>query len=323
MRALVAGGAGLIGSHLCARLLEEGYEVICLDSFITGSERNLEAVCDDPAFMLMRGDVTEVPELDVDVIFHLASPASPIGYWTHPFETIRANTEGTHRLLDLARRYGARFLFASTSEVYGDPLIHPQCEDYWGNVNSIGIRACYDESKRLGETITMEYVRQLGVDARIVRIFNTYGPHNHPNDGRMIPNFIRQALIGASITIHGDGMQTRSICYVSDLVEGLVRMMFRENTRGEVINLGNPDERTVRQWAELVISICGSSSPLVMGAARSDDPERRCPNIQKAARLLSWRPTVPPEEGLLRTVEWFREQLEYAPSHIAASVSET
>jgi nucleoside-diphosphate-sugar epimerase len=247
---------------------------------------------------------------DVDVIFQLASPASPVGYWNFPFETIRVNTEGTMRLLEIAERAGARFLMASTSEAYGDPLVHPQREDYWGNVNPIGVRACYDESKRLGETITIEFQRRRGVDARIVRIFNTYGPNSQLDDGRMIPNFITQALRNQPITIHGTGEQTRSICYVDDLVDGLMRAMFTPGTTGEVYNLGNPDEETVRTWAELIINLCDSRSTLAFEPKRQDDPERRKPDIQKACDVLGWRPVVTPEAGLTRAIRWFRAEME-------------
>ena len=311
MRVLVAGGAGFIGSHLCARLLRDGHQVICVDNLLTGSERNLAALAGDAAFSIVHHDVAEPfsPTDGVEAIFHLASPASPIGYWTHPFETIRANSEGTWRLLDLAEASGARFLLASTSEVYGDPLQHPQREDYWGNVNPVGTRACYDESKRLGETITMEFTRRRGVDARIVRIFNTYGPHSQLDDGRMIPNFITQALTGGPLTIFGTGDQTRSICYVDDLVDGLVRAMFHDATTGEIFNLGNPEEHSVLDWARTIIRLCGSSSPVVFEPRRDDDPERRQPDITKAAAVLGWTPGVTPQQGLRRTIAWFRAQL--------------
>ena len=310
MKALVTGGAGFIGSHLCARLLRDDYEVVCADNLLTGRERNIEPLRDNPRFTFLRHDVTEPLDIAVDAIFHLASPASPVGYWTYPFETIRVNTEGTMRMLELAERNGARFLLASTSEAYGDPLVHPQAEDYWGNVNSLGERACYDESKRLGETITMEFVRRRNVDARIVRIFNTYGPHNQIDDGRMIPNFITQAIKQQPLVIHGTGKQTRSICYVEDMVEGLVRALFTEGTTGEVFNLGNPDERSVLEWAETIIALCDSSSCIEYAEKREDDPERRKPNIDKARARLGWEPTVTPEDGLRRTIAWYRAELE-------------
>ena len=314
MKALIAGGAGFIGSHLCERLLNEGYDVVCVDNFLTGDERNIAPLQANPQFTFVRHDVITPLEdaraQDVDVIFQLASPASPVGYWTYPFETIRVNTEGTMRLLELAERAGARFLMASTSEAYGDPLVHPQREDYWGNVNPIGVRSCYDESKRLGETITIEFQRRRGVDARIVRIFNTYGPHSQLDDGRMIPNFITQALRHQPLTIHGTGEQTRSICYVDDLVDGLMRAMFTEGTNGEVYNLGNPDEETVRTWAELIIKLCDSNSSLTFEPKREDDPERRKPDIEKARDVLGWRPLVTPEAGLARAITWFRAEIE-------------
>jgi nucleoside-diphosphate-sugar epimerase len=315
VKVLVAGGAGFVGSHLCARLLADGHTVVCLDNLLTGSERNLAALLPQPAFSFHRWDVAAAPcppalSAGVAAIFHLASPASPVGYLEHPFETIQANTTGTRYLLDAARATGARFLMASTSEAYGDPLVHPQPEEYYGNVNPIGPRACYDESKRLGETLTAEYRRQYGVDTRIVRIFNTYGPHSQLHDGRMVPHFIVQALAGAPLTIHGDGQQTRSLCYVDDLVEGLVRAQFTPGTTGEVLNLGNPEEQTVLEWAALIVRLCGSAAPLRFAPKRADDPERRRPVIAKAQRLLGWTPAIAPEEGLRRTIAWFREELE-------------
>ena len=316
MKALIAGGAGFIGSHLCARLLNEGHEVLCVDNLLTGSERNIAPLRNRDGFRFAQADITQPLRdgagSDADVIFHLASPASPVGYWTYPFETIRVNTEGAFQLLDLAQRAGARFLMASTSEAYGDPEVHPQREDYWGNVNSVGVRACYDESKRLGETITMEYVRQRGVDARIVRIFNTYGPNSQLDDGRMIPNFITQALTNQPITIHGAGTQTRSICYVDDLVDGLMRAMFTPGTTGEVFNLGNPDEQSILTWAQMIARLCSSSSALEHAPKREDDPERRKPDIQKAQARLGWEPRIAPEEGLRRTITWFRAEMERA-----------
>jgi len=322
LKVLVAGGAGFIGSHLCARLLREGHTVVCVDNLLTGAERNIAPLrSGDSAarFTFLQRDVTE--PLDsaggaadalaaIDAIFQLASPASPIGYWNHPFETIRVNTIGTTNLLELARTQGARLLTASTSEAYGDPLVHPQREDYYGNVNPIGVRACYDESKRLVETITMEYVRRLDVDARIVRTFNTSGPNSQLNDGRMIPNFITQALSHQPVTIHGTGEQTRSICYVDDLVDGLMRALFTEQTTGQVYNLGNPEEQTIKQWAQRIIRLCDSPSALVFEAKREDDPERRRPNIEKARTQLGWEPRVTPDDGLTRTIAWFRSEME-------------
>lgn len=310
MDVLVSGGAGFVGSHLCMRLVREGHRVHCVDNLVTGAERNIIPLRADPNFNFMLHDVIEPLDLNVDAIFHLASPASPVGYWEHPFETIRVNSEGTMRLLELAHRKNALFLMASTSEAYGDPLVHPQTEDYHGNVNPVGPRACYDESKRLGETITAEFHRQYGTDARIVRIFNTYGPNSQLHDGRMIPNFIVQALAGAPLTIHGTGQQTRSICYVDDLVDGLVRAMFMPGTAGEIYNLGNPEEHTVLQWAQTIIRLCDSPSEIVFEEKRADDPERRRPNIEKAERVLGWRLKVDPQTGLKMTIEWFRTELE-------------
>ncbi len=308
MKVLVAGGAGFIGSHLCARLLADGHSVLCVDTLLTGSLRNIAALQDRPGFTFLRQDVTEPFAFEAEAVFHLASPASPVGYMEHPFETILVNSLGTYRLLQRAREVGARFLLTSTSEAYGDPLEHPQRETYFGNVNPIGPRACYDESKRLGETITMEFYRQYDLDARIVRIFNTYGPHSQMDDGRMAPNFITQALTGQPLTIHGDGAQTRSLCYVADLVDGLVRAMFTPGTTGEVYNLGNPEEHRVREFAELILRLCASSSPLIYEPKRQDDPERRRPDIRKAQEKLGWTPRVGLEDGMTRTIEWFRQE---------------
>ncbi|GER81418.1 dTDP-glucose 4,6-dehydratase [Thermogemmatispora aurantia] len=308
MRVVVTGGAGFIGSHLCKRLLEAGHHVLCVDNLITGSERNIAELRHYPHFTFLYHDVTQPFAFEAEAIFHLASPASPVGYMEHPIETILVNSHGTYLLLEEARRQQARFLLASTSEVYGDPLEHPQREDYWGHVNPIGPRACYDESKRLGETLTMEFYRQYRTDVRIVRIFNTYGPNSQQNDGRMIPNFITQALKNEPLTIYGDGSKTRSICYVSDLVEGLMLAMFHPQTTGEVFNLGNPEEHTVLEFAQTIIRLCHSSSPIVFEPARVDDPERRRPDISKACRLLGWHITVPMEEGLRRTIEWFSKE---------------
>jgi len=314
VKVLVSGGAGFIGSHLCARLVDEGHSVVCADNLLTGSERNIAALAGHPNFKFVRHDVIQPFEFEADAVFHLASPASPVGYWNHPFETIRVNSEGTMRLLEVVRQRGGTFLMASTSEAYGDPLVHPQTEDYHGNVNPVGPRACYDESKRLGETITMEFHRQFGVDARIVRIFNTYGPHSRLDDGRMIPNFIAQALTNRPLTIHGAGQQTRSICYVDDLVDGLMRAMFTGGTTAQIFNLGNPEERTVLEWAHLIIRLCQSSSSLVHEAKREDDPERRRPNIDRAMQVLGWQPVTDPQTGLGRTIEWFRTEMEHAAS---------
>ncbi len=310
MKIVVTGGAGFIGSHLCSRLLQEGHSVLCVDTMLTGSQKNIAALHNHPLFTFLQFDVTQpFPfPFEADAIFHLASPASPVGYMEYPIETILVNSQGTYQMLEQARRLDALFLMASTSEVYGDPLVHPQPEDYWGNVNPVGPRACYDESKRLGETLAMEYYRQYQTNIRIVRIFNTYGPNSQLNDGRMIPNFITQALQNKPLTIYGDGSITRSICYVSDLVEGLLVAMFRPYTTGEVFNLGSTEERTVLEFAHTIIRLCNASSSIIFEPSRIDDPERRRPDIAKAQRILGWQPEVCMEEGLRRTIEWFSSQ---------------
>jgi len=277
--------------------------VLCVDNMLTGSEQNIAPLRNHPQFTILQHDVTQPFSFEADAIFHLASPASPIGYMEHPIETILVNSLGTYLLLEQARKQNALFLIASTSEVYGDPLEHPQHEDYWGNVNPIGPRACYDESKRLGETLTMQYYRQFQVNTRIVRIFNTYGPNSQVDDGRMIPNFIMQALQNKPLTIYGDGSRTRSICYVSDLVDGLLLAMFKPYTAGEVFNLGSTQEHTVLEFAEMIIRLCNSSSSVIFEPDRIDDPERRRPDITKAQQVLGWRLKVGTEEGLRQTIK--------------------
>jgi len=306
LRIVITGGAGFIGSNLCTRLIDEGHSVLCVDNLLTGSTENIAQLVQHPRFTFMQHDVTQPFPFEADAIFHLASPASPVGYMNHPIETILVNSQGTYQMLEAAKKQHAMFLISSTSEVYGDPLVHPQREDYWGNVNPIGPRACYDESKRLGETLTMEYYRQFQVNARIVRIFNTYGPNSQADDGRMIPNFITQALKNEPLTIYGDGTITRSICYVSDLVDGLIRAMFQPETAGEVFNLGNPEEHTVLEFAQTIIHLCNASSTIQFESRRIDDPERRRPNISKAQEQLGWSINVGVEDGLRRTIEWFR-----------------
>jgi UDP-glucuronate decarboxylase len=306
VRVLVAGGAGFIGSHLCDSLLTDGHDVVALDNFITGRRVNVAHLADHPQFELIEGDIVDPFDIEVEAIYHLASPASPVGYMRHPFETHVTNSTGTHNLLKLAHRHSASFLYTSTSEAYGNPEIHPQPESYFGNVNPVGPRSCYDESKRYGESITMEYVRQYGLSARIVRLFNTYGPRNDPNDGRVIPNFVSAAQRNEPLVIFGDGSQTRSLCFVSDLVRGLRATMESSNTIGQVVNLGNPDERTILDLAEIINEYCGSSAGVRFVDARQDDPERRCPNITKARCLLGWEPTVGLEQGLKSTIEYFR-----------------
>lgn len=308
MRVLVTGGAGLVGSHLCAKLIGEGHHVIAVDNFITGREKNIASISNNPKFELIEADVVSSIEIaDIQQIYHLASPASPVGYLAHPIETHMVNSIGTKNMLDLARQQNASFLFTSTSEIYGDPLVHPQAETYFGNVNPVGPRSCYDESKRFGESITMDYIRQFDLDARIVRLFNVYGPHNDPDDGRVVPAFIKHALLGMPLTIYGDGSQTRSLCYVDDLVDGLQRAMNCGSSRGKVINLGNPDERTVIELASQIIHLCDSKSELVYRDARPDDPARRCPDITLARHLLGWEPTTRLDSGLRATIDYFAE----------------
>jgi UDP-glucuronate decarboxylase len=311
LRILVTGGAGFIGSHLCERLVKEGHEVICLDNFFTGSRSNVMHLLPYPNFELIRHDVTEPILLEVDQIYHLACPASPVHYQYNPVKTIKTSVLGTINMLGLAKRTKARLLMASTSEVYGDPQVHPQQEDYWGHVNPIGLRSCYDEGKRVAETLCMDYHRQNDVDVKIVRIFNTYGPRMAPNDGRVVSNFIVQALQNESITLYGTGSQSRSFCFVSDLVEGFVRMMnaSKANVTGP-INLGNPHEFTIAELAEKVLALTGSNSQLVYKPLPSDDPVRRQPDITRAkAELQDWEPSIQLEEGLLSTIAYFRKQL--------------
>ena len=306
-RVLVTGGAGFIGSHLCDRLISDGHEVLCLDNYYTGSKRNVAHLIGHPNFELIRHDVVEPILLEVDQIYNLACPASPVHYQHNPVKTIKTNVVGTLNMLGLAKRVRARILQASTSEVYGDPEVHPQPETYWGNVNPIGPRANYDEGKRVAETLMFSYRQQNGVDVRVVRIFNTYGPRMAENDGRVVSNFVAQALRGEPLTIYGDGSQTRSFCYVSDLVEGLVRMMAADEFTGPV-NLGNPEEYTMVELAELVLELTGSSSDLVYRELPTDDPKQRRPDIALARERLGWQPTVPVREGLARTVDYFRDR---------------
>jgi nucleoside-diphosphate-sugar epimerase len=310
MKVLVTGGAGFIGSHLCDALIARGDRVVCVDNFLTGDAANVAHLQCHDRFELITHDVTQPLDLQVDAVFHMASPASPVGYRTYSIETLLVNSVGTMNMLRLATACGARFLLTSTSEAYGDPLVHPQREEYWGNVNPIGLRACYDESKRFAEAATMEWIRKFDVNARIVRIFNSYGERNQADDGRVVPNFINQALRGEPITVYGDGSQTRSFCFVSDLVEGLQRAMFTPTTKGEVFNLGNPNEFTILELAELVTRITGSASPIVYKPLLfEDDPSRRRPDITKARTRLGWEPVIPLEEGIRRTAEWYRSRL--------------
>jgi UDP-glucuronate decarboxylase len=308
MRILVTGGAGFLGSHLCERLLAAGDEVLCLDNFFTGRKKNVQHLLSKPYFELIRHDVTLPILLEVDRIYHLACPASPIHYQYNAIKTIKANVLGTINMLGIAKRVKARILFASTSEVYGDPAVHPQKEDYWGNVNTIGIRSCYDEGKRVAETLMMDYHRQNKVDIKIVRIFNTYGPRMLHDDGRVVSNFIIQALKGEDITVYGRGSQTRSFCYVDDLLDGMVRMMECENFIGPV-NLGNPDEYTILDFAKKIITMTGSKSRIAYKPLPSDDPRQRQPDITLAGEKLGWKPNVSVDEGLKRTIEFFRKEL--------------
>ena len=305
-RILVTGGAGFVGSHLCERLLADGHEVVCLDNFFTGTHANVAGLRGNPRFELVRHDVQENLTMEVDQIFHLACPASPIHYQRNPVRTIRTAVEGTLNLLDVARESGARMLIASTSEVYGDPAEHPQTEAYWGNVNPIGPRACYDEGKRCAEALATAYASQYGVEVRIARIFNTYGPRMHENDGRVVSNFIVQALSGKPLTIFGDGKQTRSFCYVSDLLEGFVRLMASEHGC-DPVNLGNPRESTMLELATLIKQMTSSRSEIVHAPLPKDDPVRRNPNISRAQKLLGgWAPVVPLEKGIAETIAYFR-----------------
>ena len=304
-RILVTGGAGFLGSHICERLVDDGHDVICLDNFFTSQKTNVAHLLDRPNFELIRHDVTMPVFLEVDQIYNMACPAAPGHYQFNPIKTIKTSVSGAINMLGMARRCGARILQASTSEVYGDPEVHPQVESYRGSVNPIGIRACYDEGKRVAETLFMDYHRSNGVDIRIVRIFNTYGPRMHPYDGRVVSNFIRQALAGDDITIFGDGSQTRSFCYRDDLVEAIIRMMNVDDFIGPV-NIGNPGEYTIRQLAEAIIRISGSSSKLVERPLPADDPTRRQPDITLAKDKLDWEPKMDLDEGLAKTIEWFK-----------------
>ena len=304
---LVTGGAGFLGSHLCERLLDEGNAVICVDNFYTGSRDNIAHLLDNPNFEVVRHDVTFPLYVEVDEIFNLACPASPIHYQNDPVSTTKTSVHGAINLLGLAKRLNARIFQASTSEVYGDPNVHPQKEDYWGHVNPIGIRSCYDEGKRCAETLFFDYWRQYNLSIKVARIFNTYGPRMHPNDGRVVSNFIMQALLGQPITLYGDGSQTRAFCYVDDLIEGSVRFMATPDEITGPMNLGNPEEFTIAELADLVLDIIGSKSELKTEPLPSDDPTQRCPDIGFAKKTLGWEPKVPLREGLTRTIEYFEE----------------
>ena len=309
-RILVTGGAGFIGSHLCERLLNEGNDVVCLDNYFTGSKKNIIHLLDHPYFELIRHDITMPFFLEVDEIYNLACPASPVHYQYNAIKTIKTSVQGTIHMLGLAKRVKARILQASTSEVYGNPKVHPQPEEYWGNVNPIGLRSCYDEGKRCAETLCMDYYRQNKVNVKIIRIFNTYGPRMHPNDGRVVSNFIVQALQNKDLTIYGDGSQTRSFQYVDDLLEGMIRMMNTENNFTGPVNIGNPREFTILELANLVIRMTGSKSKIVHLPLPQDDPVKRKPDISLAQKILGgWKPTIRLEKGLVDTIEYFTKEL--------------
>ena len=308
-RVLVTGGAGFLGSHLCERILENQSEVLCVDNFFTGSRRNITHLLDNHSFELLRHDVTRPLHVEVDEIYNLACPASPIHYQFDPVQTTKTSVMGVINMLGIAKRVKAKILQASTSEIYGDPIVHPQPEEYWGNVNPIGFRSCYDEGKRCAETLIFDYVRQHKILAKVVRIFNTYGPRMHPKDGRVVSNFVIQALTGKNITVYGDGSQTRSFCYVDDLIEGILRMMATGPETTGPINLGNPTEFSILELAELVIELTGSKSKIVFEPLPSDDPKQRQPDITKAKEKLKWEPKIPLRVGLVRTIGYFEELL--------------
>lgn len=308
MRILVTGGAGFLGSHLCDRLIHKGHEVICMDNLFTGSKNNITHLRDHPRFEFIRWDITESFRVEVDQIYNLACPASPVHYQYNPIKTIKTSVLGTINCLGLAKRLGARIMQASTSEVYGDPTVHPQTEDYRGNVNPIGPRACYDEGKRCAETLCFDYLREHKLDVRVVRIFNTYGPRMMINDGRVVSNFIVQALQNQPITIYGDGSQTRSFCYADDLVDGFIKMMDHADFHGPV-NLGNPQEFTVKELAEKILQMTGSRSPLISQPLPVDDPKQRRPDITIAKEILGWAPQFPIDIGLQKTIDFFQEKL--------------
>jgi len=306
---MVTGGAGFLGSHLCERLLKEGNDVLCVDNFYSGTKDNIVHLLGNPHFELMRHDVTFPLYIEIDEIYNLACPASPVHYQWDPVQTTKTSVLGAINMLGLAKRTKAKILQASTSEVYGDPEVHPQKEDYWGHVNPIGIRSCYDEGKRCAETLFFDYYRQHDLDIKVVRIFNTYGPRMHPNDGRVVSNFIVQALRGEDITLYGDGSQTRSFCYVDDLIEGFLRMMASDHAVTGPINIGNPKEFTIRQLAETVLKMVGGESRLILKPLPQDDPKQRQPDITVARNILGWEPQIELEAGLQKTISYFRECL--------------
>jgi UDP-glucuronate decarboxylase len=306
-RVLVTGGSGFIGSHLCDRLIAEGNDVLCVDNFYSSTRENVAHLLDHPRFELLRHDITFPLYVEVDEIYHLACPASPVHYQRDPVQTTKTAVHGSINVLGLAKRTGARVLLTSTSEVYGDPLVHPQNEDYWGNVNPIGPRACYDEGKRAAETLFFDYWRQHNLEIKVVRLFNTYGPRMHPEDGRVVSNFVMSALTGNPITLYGDGSQTRSFCYVDDLIDGLVAMMNSDSSITGPINIGNPGEFTVKELAEMIVEKIPTTSPMEIRPLPQDDPVRRQPDITRAKQQLGWEPTIPLDQGLDRTIAYFRE----------------
>jgi UDP-glucuronate decarboxylase len=308
-RVLVTGGSGFVGSHLCERLLDEGNEVLCVDNFFTGSRRNIEHLLSNPRFELMRHDITFPLYVEVDEIYNFACPASPVHYQFDPVQTTKTSVVGAVNMLGLAKRLKVPILQASTSEVYGDPSVHPQVEAYWGNVNPIGPRSCYDEGKRCAETLFFDYWRQHKMTIKVIRIFNTYGPRMHPNDGRVVSNFIVQAIKGEDISIYGSGRQTRSFCYVDDLVTGIIKMMATDDTITGPVNLGNPEEFTIRQLAEAVLELTNSKSKIIEMPLPTDDPQQRCPDITQAMNVLGWRPTIQLRVGLEKTIAYFDQLL--------------
>ena len=314
-RILVTGGAGFIGSHLCQRLLDDGHEVLCVDNFFSSTRINVEHLLDYKSFELMRHDVTFPLYVEVDEIYHLACPAAPVHYQRDPVQTTKTAVHGSINMLGLAKRTKAKVLLTSTSEVYGDPQVHPQNEDYWGHVNPIGPRSCYDEGKRVSETLFFDYRRQHGLHAKVVRIFNTYGPRMHPQDGRVVSSFITAALRGSPLTVYGSGNQTRSFCYVDDIIEALVRMMATPADVAGPLNLGNPEELTIRQLAQVVLELTGSSSKVGVLPLPIDDPGRRCPDISLASAVLGWQPRIGLQVGLSRTIQYFRAEMDVAESH--------
>jgi UDP-glucuronate decarboxylase len=320
-RVLVTGGAGFLGSHLCERLLADGHDVLCVDNFYTGTKDNIAHLLDHPRFELLRHDVTFPLYVEVDEIYNLACPASPIHYQFDPVQTTKTSVHGAINMLGLAKRVKARILQASTSEVYGDPQVHPQRENYWGHVNPVGARSCYDEGKRCAETLFFDYHRQHRLAIKVARIFNTYGPRMHPNDGRVVSNFILQALRGEPITVYGKGRQTRSFCYVEDLVEGIVRLMASDEDFTGPVNLGNPHELTMLELAQLVVSLCHSDSEITFAPLPADDPARRCPDITLARAMLEWEPRVPPREGLARTIDYFERLCSARSGHTSRSTA--